>query len=208
MDRVISPHPDDAVLSLGQYLAATPGCEVLTVLAGIPNEGVSDYDAARGFTSSADAMTARRTEDTNALTELGAKVKFGPFYDSQYRLANSADRIADWLTDAFSYEWHTFVPLGLGHPDHREIARLCRRVAGPEILLYEELPYRVLHPEQAADALMVVRAEGWILDPLPYPLPQGAACDKRSALQCYASQWHEPDDPCFYVPERVWRATR
>jgi hypothetical protein len=34
---VLSPHLDDAVLSVGRFLAANPGTVVITVFAGIPD---------------------------------------------------------------------------------------------------------------------------------------------------------------------------
>ena len=47
---VLSPHLDDAVLSVGRFLAASPGTVVITVFAGIPGGlGLTRYDRSCGF---------------------------------------------------------------------------------------------------------------------------------------------------------------
>lgn len=213
MSHIISPHLDDAVLSLGQYMASRP-TRVVTVFAGSPGNRValSDYDKACGFPSSALAVAHRRMEDQRACRRLSASHVHLDYLDGQYDLPTSDGLIADALCAWVGREeWHTFVPLGLGHPDHRQVAR-CARAACPEggeLLLYEELPYRVLWPEQVVEALEEVRAEGFTIDELPWPLPQGEREAKAEALGLYRSQFPDgPVDPCFYVPERVWRVTR
>lgn len=210
--HVISPHLDDAVLSLGQFMA-TERCVVYSVLAGIPKPGyLSEYDRSRGFSSSAAAVKSRRKEDGDALRELGAVARHLGFLDAQY--SDSGARGVDpalitlELRRVMSRTVHTFAPLGIGHPDHRLVAR-CARDAVPagELLLYEELPYRVMWPEQVAEELERIRAEGWSIE--MWPLPIGARAKKEQAISRYRSQFPDgADDPCLLVPERVWRATR
>lgn len=213
--HVISPHLDDAVLSLGQFLACDLAHEVYTVFAGIPRIGYcTGYDNQRGFTSSAAAMKARRTEDRRALEVLGAVPRHFGFLDLQYRshgtepaAVDPADLSAE-LARIMSPRIHTFAPLGIGHPDHRLVARAARdAVPVGELLLYEELPYRVLWPEQVAEELERIRAEGWTVE--QWPLEQGPRSLKVAAIERYKSQFPQgADDPCLLVPERVWRATR
>ena len=72
---VVSPHMDDAVLGLGQLLAANPGVTVVTVFAGRPAaypEPMTRWDQLAGFKPGDDVIAARRDEDTKALTELDA----------------------------------------------------------------------------------------------------------------------------------------
>lgn len=223
MMRILSPHLDDAVLSLGQYLATGPGdVEVITALAGIPPPGLlTDYDRSTGFSSSREAMWLRLDEDAAALGLLGVGFSRLGFFDQQYRPAGPS--IEADLTAAIEYRYTNrelmFAPIGIGHPDHRLVAdcarEAIRRHAGEEpvgLLLYEELPYRVLHPEEVHERLDWIRHEGWDLDPLPWPLEQGDRIHreiKAGAIAEYRSQFPDgADDPCLLVPERVWRITR
>lgn len=212
MMHVISPHLDDAVLSLGQFMC-TERCVVTTVLAGVPRPGfLTDYDKSCGFTSSAGAVRSRRGEDLGALAEIGAVPRHLGFLDGQYRDVPSRridhDAVVRELEQLMSPRIHTFAPLGIGHPDHRLVARAARdAVPAGLLLLYEELPYRVLWPEQVQDELDGIRREGWDLE--VWPLPQGSRALKEAAIGRYRSQFpNGAADPCLLVPERVWRATR
>lgn len=210
MTIIISPHPDDAVLTLGQYMASTPTV-VVTVFAGIPEPHVlSDYDASRGFTSSADAMRCRRAEDEAACALLGAEAVHLDFLDNQYGRPANDDEITAALRGSMSNaDRLVFAPLGIGHPDHVQVARCARAARGTGTLLVaEELPYRVLWPEQVVDALDKLRAEGWAIADLPYPLDQGPRITKAAVISEYASQFPDEIDPSCLVPERVWRIAR
>src|SRR5690242_11145568 len=82
---VISPHLDDAVLSLGAALswAARHGARVtvLTVLAGRPDSSTpaGEWDAGSGFGTEGEAATARREEDERACEVLGATPVWLPY---------------------------------------------------------------------------------------------------------------------------------
>lgn len=99
----ISPHLDDAVLSLGASLAraAGDGAEVLvnTVFAGTappPYSAAAErMHAVWGLSPEDDAPLHRRNEDIAALARLGLAYRHGRFLDSIYR------RLPDgrWLTD-------------------------------------------------------------------------------------------------------------
>src|SRR5919106_5159209 len=70
---VVSPHLDDAVFGCGELLAACPGSIVTTVFAGAPKHSeLTEWDAAAGFRAGQDVMAARREEDQQALTIVGA----------------------------------------------------------------------------------------------------------------------------------------
>lgn len=207
---IVSPHLDDAVLGLGQYLAVRPGTTVATVFAGIPEDGLSDYDRSCGFTTSTEAMTTRRDEDTAALRTLQGRPHHLDFLDRQYGQPTDDDTLTAALAAVYRPDVLAFVPLGIGHPDHEQVAR-CARAALPTgtLICFEELPYRVLHPEQVVDALDKIHAEGWAIGELPYPLDQGAREHKATAVACYTSQFpNGADDPCLLVPERAWRIAR
>ena len=83
---VISPHLDDAVFGCGRLIAAHPGSVVVTVFAGVPRdpERLTEWDAACGFRSAAEAVATRRREDQAALALLDATPRWLDFCDSQY----------------------------------------------------------------------------------------------------------------------------
>ena len=209
MVLVISPHCDDAVLSLGQYLSTEPAT-VLTVFAGAPTGGCTPYDRARGFHQSRRAMSVRRKEDRTACELLGCDTIQLNFYDQQYGQPSDDEQIVDAIRARVKPDELVFVPLGIGHPDHVQVARCARAMFdSTTLIVYEELPYRVLYPEQVVEALGKIRAEGWTVGDLPYPLPQFPWERKVAAIGAYASQFPSgADDPCLLVPERAWRIAR
>lgn len=210
MATILSPHCDDAVLGLGQFMQTEP-CLVITVFAGFPDESLlTDYDKSCGFESSGLAMATRCVEDVRALQVVGAKgVHLGRF-DLQYRDGTSDDDgLADELRVHLTAD--TFVPLGIGHPDHVAVARAVRAAVpvGMPLFWYEEAPYRTLHPEQAHISLVQMKSEGFAIQDLPFPLSQGSLDVKAKAIARYKSQFpNGADDPCLLVPERVWRAVK
>lgn len=210
--QVISPHLDDAVLSLGQYMGNSHP-RVVTVFAGIPNGGLSDYDRSCGFESSTAAMWERRLEDEKACATLASDPVHLDFLDGQYRPHWNTDDIADLISDitaalAALPGVPTFAPLGIGHPDHVLVTRCALDVFGGRdgFLLYEELPYRVVNPEQVVHALDLVRALGFTVE--QYLPVAGEREAKEAALRCYRSQIGDDLDPCFLVPERAWRVMK
>jgi LmbE family N-acetylglucosaminyl deacetylase len=169
---VVSPHLDDAVLSLGATIraAARAGDDVcvLTVFAGDPGsvESASEWDARAGFRTGGEAARVRRDEDTAACAVLGARTRW---LEGTRRLVPDElrQRLADELGDAD----HVLIPgFPCTHGDHELVARLvlAAGVRG-ELALYVEQPYamwRLLgshHPRQRRMARMAglaIRARG------------------------------------------------
>lgn len=211
---VVSPHLDDAVLSLGQFIAHEAGngseTRVVTVCAGIParDYGVSTFDDKCGFMSSRDAVSSRRDEDAAACRSLGALPIHLDFLDGQYverRLPGEDRLISASIEHMVGPDHLLFAPLGLVHPDHRlvgECARQAGRRAGARTFLYEELPARVLWPELVPDALDAVAADGFAVQQW---VPAAGDRDmKVEAMDCYVSQRGAFDPPTWLVPERCW----
>ncbi|HEV3227404.1 MAG TPA: PIG-L family deacetylase, partial [Acidimicrobiales bacterium] len=75
---VLSPHLDDAVLSLGATIAASvragASVRVVTVFSGDPTStrAASRWEVQCGFSSAAEAARTRRDEDTVACGRIGA----------------------------------------------------------------------------------------------------------------------------------------
>jgi len=157
---VVSPHLDDAVLSVGGHLYGLSRAgfvvRVATVFAGSPAGELSPLarEHHQRFGLQRTAVDDRRREDADALTILGAELVHGPFLDAIYRRHPSGswlcrswddvfnDRLVDlattrdvaaWLDGLASERrpWALFAPSGIGqHVDHLLTLRAARAVAG------------------------------------------------------------------------------
>lgn len=148
---VISPHLDDAVLSLGATLAllADLGVEVtvVTVFGGDPasEAPAGRWDARAGFATEGAATTARREEDAAACAVVGARTVWLPHRDDQYADAPPGpDELTQTLAPPLDGIDLLLLPgWPLSHPDHRAIAgaSLDDRFAGCRVGWYLEQPY-------------------------------------------------------------------
>lgn len=207
---VVSPHLDDAVLSVGQVLAGSPGGVVVTVFAGVPDGDVlAPYDRACGFTSSRQAMTQRRAEDERALRLLEARPGHLDFLAHDY---GGPDRDGDeavvaGLAAAIAEARPCAVlgPAGILHPDHERVARLwplaARRAGAEAVYAYEELPYRVRSPRRAARVVADLEA---VRGARRATLPAGEAGRKAWAMLAYVSQLRYVFPLDCMGPENVW----
>jgi LmbE family N-acetylglucosaminyl deacetylase len=148
---VVSPHMDDAVLSLGAAIshAVRNGARVtiLTVLAGDPGSTApaGEWDRECGFRTAGEAATARRAEDAAACAHLGATAVWLPYSDHQYERGGSDDEIHAAVVDAVG----SFLPMlpgfPLGHPDHRWLHELLEPAFAPERRgFFLEQPYAAM----------------------------------------------------------------
>lgn len=212
---IFSPHLDDAVLSCGQFLAGRPDVIVATVFAGVPVEDVqTDYDARSGFAGAHEAMFGRRTEDLVALALLGAMARHLEFTDGQYPdppgdPGEWRAQIVTGIAREIDVSGANLIlgPLGIEHSDHLDVAgAFLTAVAGRSdlnVVLYEELPGRVLWPEQAVGRVRALRRAG--LQPSEIFVGTGPLERKITAVRAYKSQaWALPVE-CLYVPERYWQ---
>lgn len=197
MILIVSPHFDDAVFSVGDYMAAADDdVVVVTVFGGSPRHRgfLSDWDRECGFTTSHEAMQERRAENRRALAVLDAEpidlwfgeYAYGPPWDS----ADAPDEL-DWYRDRLAVSISDalgsiverlkpdvmLVPVGITHPDHRLVSYACtsRQLDGVRKGEYADLPY-ALHAEH----LLAHRG-----DPVT-PTPTFAL--KAQAVEHYASQ--------------------
>lgn len=202
---VLSPHLDDAILSVGQTIAAYPNSTIMTVFAGSPPKGTkSDYDLKCGFKDSNEAMEARRYEDRMACAQLLAKPIHLGFLDHQYKhqvgLENINAKIMQHLEE---YEYQIILaPIGLKHPDHIAVTRVVRGLLETDIPIYyyEEIPMRVLEPELVAERLDSDD------EPKLKFIGDGGRDKKAMALMEYKSQIGTGvlDPSTCFVPERIW----
>lgn len=147
---VVSPHPDDAVISLGAFIARTvrsgARLEVLTVFAGNPESTApaGEWDGRSGFRSAGEAARGRRLEDQRACARLGATPVWLPFPDDQYPTKRDTPAVLAALDAALSGAHFVLVPgFPLLHDDHAWVADkvLSRPPDGAHVGLYVEWPY-------------------------------------------------------------------
>ena len=105
---IVSPHLDDAVLSLGTAIqrASRAGAtmSVVTVLAGDPssNDEVGEWDRLAGFRSAGEAAAARAKEDDRACEVVGARPTRLPFWDRRYARGAGQDEVYRSVVDSTS----------------------------------------------------------------------------------------------------------
>lgn len=204
---VISTHLDDGILSAGQFIAGHPSVTLLTVFAGIPDDGfVTDYDKSCGFETSKFAMQARRNEDREATAMLNATYIHANLLDSQYENDRNRDveKAIDWILNDEHYDF-IVAPLGLRHPDHIAVADATLKLKPENLYLYEDLPHRVTNPELVFDRFEQLKKQSF--KPSQEFIGDGAIELKMRALMCYHSQMLKGDlNPYnLYVAERFWR---
>jgi len=180
---VVSPHVDDAVLSLGAAIshAARNGSRVtvLTVLAGNPGATApaGEWDRSCGFSTAGEAAAARRIEDANACARLGARPVWLPFCDHQYERGGTDDEIRAEVAGSVGSSLVLLPGFPLEHPDHRWLHGLLRPTFPTEQQgLYAEQPYAADRGESPGPGWRSLRAG------------LGDRRRKLAACRAYASQ--------------------
>ena len=149
---VLSPHLDDAALSLGAAIAAwsRTGTQVrvLTVLAGRPDADTpaGPWDEASGFPTEGAAARARREEDRAACSILGATPVWLDYADRQYDRGAGDEEIWAAVRAAVDRASVVLAPgFPLSHPDHAWLGLLAVARRDPQwrFGLYVEQPYAI-----------------------------------------------------------------
>jgi LmbE family N-acetylglucosaminyl deacetylase len=194
---VLSPHLDDAVLSVGERIARKTRrgdrVSVVTVLAGDPDSRIAagPWDEESGFQTAGEAARGRRQEDRQACAVVGAHPVWLPFGDEQYARGGGDDEIWASVFAALGAVDAVLAPgFPLAHRDHRWLAALvmAHRSELPRLGLYTEQPY-ALGKGRPRDDLRLTGDPG-IAPPEFEPSPRDARAwlAKRRARRCYRSQ--------------------
>lgn len=146
---VLSPHLDDAVLSVGATINSLRrrGARVvlLTAFAGDPDRDVrlSYWDAKRNARDKAHALEMRCQEDDAATAMLQIESIKLPFDDFAYLPPRDPAEIVAAMEPELADADVILTPgWPLIHPDHRYLSILIQRcVRGAALYFYEELPY-------------------------------------------------------------------
>lgn len=197
---VVSPHLDDAVLSVGAFIGyrSAQGAEVvvLTVFAGDPESALpaSNWDGLAGFATEGEAARERRREDAAACATLGAHHHWLAFPDWPYADGRDERAVLSAIEAAVDEDDDVLVPgFPLLHPDHRYVSECALRgnLRCRSLGLYVEQPYRYrvrrLQKEPLLDgsiAQLLGAPPVW----QPQPVDTPARRLKRHAVQAYASQ--------------------
>jgi LmbE family N-acetylglucosaminyl deacetylase len=147
---VLSPHLDDAILSLGCTISRSVRlggeCSIVTIFAGDPDSvaPAGSYDRKCGFLSAGEAAAVRRKEDKKACSILGAKPVWLPFSNKQYDPFRDGDDVWASLEPHVETAEILLLPgFPLTHRDHAWVTELVldRAPKGTPIGFYVEQPY-------------------------------------------------------------------
>ena len=148
MLALLSPHLDDAVLSLWHLLDGPADVTVVNVFAGVPETergGDRWWDRLTGASDSARRVRERRAEDREALALAGCTAIDLDLLEGQYRgRPQKLEPIIAALTDTVPAGARVIAPAALdGHRSHRAVraAALAMRDAGRATTLYADVPH-------------------------------------------------------------------
>ncbi len=208
---ILSPHTDDAVLSLWGVLTGPGEVKVINIFDGVP-EGQRALGWWDRLTRAEDPVARaeeRRAEDRAALALAGRSALSLGFVDEQYRdgdeseLGSLVERIARELAQGSV----VLAPAALGeHPDHRRTRTaamaLCKR--GFRVALYADVPHAAPHgwpawvtgvsresDSAARDWERSLQDAGFSLGELASKvraLDSAEQAHKREAIDCYRTQ--------------------
>jgi LmbE family N-acetylglucosaminyl deacetylase len=147
---ILSPHPDDAVLSLWHLLDGDGEVAVLNVFGGSPagHRGDAWWDRLTGAPDPVARAAERHSEDRAALAIAGREPTDLGFLDGQYRDAEPPlDPVVERIAQT-APEGVLLAPAALDrHRDHLIVraAALALRTGGREVGLYADVPHATVY---------------------------------------------------------------
>lgn len=183
---ILSPHTDDAIFSLGDWMQSQKQVAILTIFAGIPNDSV-------GF----EKHSILRKEHERACETMGVQYANADFLDDVYQPRPDDQEIVSWLERYIRPTDQIVCPLGIKHPDHIQLRRVVQKFF-PIDRYYAELPYMVNYPDMVHD----LRESLDIKESLRLLKTTDL---KRKAVECYVSQLKSDDIRSrIFVPEEIY----
>ncbi len=201
---VLSPHLDDAVLSVGATMHSLVrrgvDVELVTVFAGdpAPTPGPASYwDAKRGLADKSAVVAARREEDSDAARVLGVRSTWLPFDDGAYVAPRDPEHIWSMIAPFLVMASAVLVPgWPLVHADHRFTTMLVlqRMQTGVPLFFYAEMPY-ASHPSSVLRSVLrgrraapLFHAHAVDLTWRPTAVTSEDRRAKRAAVECYRGE--------------------
>lgn len=164
---IISPHLDDAIFSLGEFVQGR-NVTIITPFAGVP----TDPAGKRKY-------IILHNEHRQACEYLGIKPINGPFLDDVYPDLD-VQEVEKWLKYALQGYDTVISPLGIVHKDHK-ILRLFYDLIIEDKIYYSDLPYATDYPEQCDEL-----TKG--LNKISLNNPDSTILPKEKAIKMYNSQ--------------------
>jgi LmbE family N-acetylglucosaminyl deacetylase len=192
---ILSPHPDDAVLSLWHVLTAPGEVSVVNVFAGEPEvTELGWWDVSTGAADPQSRAAERLAEDREALALAGREPVNLGFVDFQYRRGDLAlETLVEAIAGA-APEGALLAPATVveDHPDHSLVrgAALALRERGREVSLYADLPHATRNgvPDTWDLSLNGAGVPAAGLTPDVHALDAAAEARKREAIERYRTQ--------------------
>ena len=135
---IFSPHTDDAIFSLGDYITDNVDFTIASAFAGIPTDTI-------GYNK----HTLLRKEHESACNLINARVINGDLLDDVYGKQDER-LLVDWIFNVIINFDKIYIPLGIHHPDHIFLSDVLFNLISKfnkTYFIYAELPYKILYPE-------------------------------------------------------------
>jgi|688.fasta_scaffold489567_2 hypothetical protein len=187
---IFSPHTDDAIFSLGDYILNNNNFTIASAFAGIPKDIIGNKK-----------HTILRSEHKNACEFVNANVINGDLLDDVYGKQDK-DLLINWINDTIFDYSNVFIPLGIHHPDHIFLSDVLLEILNKNkhnIFIYAELPYRVLYPELYNDRLNNLYKTYNLVN-----IPIAFNNKKINAIKLYNSQIQSDIVNNLIVSEQLW----
>jgi len=193
---IFSPHTDDAIFSLGDYIIDNnfDNFTIASAFAGIPEDDV-------GYKK----HTILRQEHKRACNLINAKIINNDLLDDVYGKQNK-ESLTNWVIDIIKNFDHIYIPLGIHHPDHIFLSDTIYEIMDKFVkgyFVYSELPYRILYPE-----LKKLRLDKFNSKYNLHEINTNYTKQKSNAIKEYNSQIDGNLIEKLLIEEKLWRITR
>jgi len=216
---IISPHIDDAILSIGGIIAGMKGKRdvMIKYVFSTSNWVNPEIPSTAGMLGNTELVTKQRVqEEATVSSHYHYQTEMMGFLDLPLRGGISFEKTAidvqKKLSKSITLNDTCIFPLGLGHPDHMLVSAIGFYLKSKKfkILFYEDLPYA-----SSANGAVTKIVNEHDLEPLDYTIDLD---EKLRAIRMYESQvptsWAEmvSKHASTHVPgsfiERLWRPAR
>jgi LmbE family N-acetylglucosaminyl deacetylase len=181
---VISPHSDDAIFSIGGYIATFDRVTILSPLMGTPEDEIGKKK-----------HTVLNQEHAKACDLIGAHHIDGDFLDDVYPGIDEA-KLEAWIMQQIEllHPDEIYIPVGIHHPDHVRISNILIKnikqivsVLGEKtrIFFYDEHPYSLNYRILANSRLDDIEKN---FHAIRSDQSYGDKEKKQVAVNCYFSQ--------------------
>ena len=191
---IFSPHTDDAIFSLGDYILDNQKITIASAFSGVPTDDV-------GYKK----HTLLRKEHEKACAVVNAKVINNDLLDDVYGKQDN-NVLTNWIINIIKDFDHIYIPLGIHHPDHILLSDTIFSIMDnfvKEYFFYSELPYKILYPQLHEERLNKFKSK--------YSLKKistNFTKEKLNAIKEYNSQIDESLIEKLLVEENLWKVIK